>query len=102
MQYAVLELPVHHDFESTNYAAPVCTVWLENINIKMCTKTSKEAIFAAICKWPPNESKLSEYLEKKKKPTNTWIIYKNVKVLKFCSMYNILYMFLYYVFYIFY
>lgn len=90
MQYAVLELSVHHGSESTIYAVPVCTIWLENIVTKICTKDGKEAMFATICKWPPDESKLSDYLEKKKKPTSNWIIYKDVKILKLCSMYKIL------------
>lgn len=92
MQYAVLELSVYHGSESTIYAVLVCTIWLENIVTKICTKDGKETMFAAICKWPPDESKLSDYLEKKKKPTSNWIIYKDVKILKLCSMYKILHM----------
>lgn len=96
LQYAVLELPVHDQFESNIYAVPACTAWLENIIIQISAKDDKQATFAAICKWPPDESKLSDYLEKKKKPTDTWIVYKNVKILKFCSKYYILYYILYY------
>lgn len=94
LQYAVLELPDVHGYKSTNYAVPACTLWLENVSMKICTETGKESLFAAICKWPSDESKLSDYLEKKKKPTNTWITYKHVKILKLCSTYNILYIFL--------
>jgi len=83
LQYAVLELPVS---KSTVYAVPACIKWLENIHIKICTN-GKKTRFAGICKWPPDESKLSDYLEKKKKPTDAWIIYENVKILKLCSAY---------------
>ncbi|XP_070170894.1 uncharacterized protein [Polyergus mexicanus] len=81
--YAILELPIYDEFESNIYAVPVCTVWLKNI--KVCAKDGKQVAFAAICKWPPDESKLSDYLEKRKKPTDTWITYENVKSLKFCK-----------------
>ncbi|GAB1860769.1 DUF4806 domain-containing protein [Camponotus japonicus] len=83
--YAVLELPVHDQFESNIYAVPACTAWLENITVQINAKDDKQATFAAICKWPPDECKLSDYLEKKKKPTDTWIVFKNVKILKFCK-----------------
>lgn len=64
---------------------PACIAWLKNI--KVCAKDGKQVGFAAICKWPPDESKLSDYLEKRKKPTDTWVTYENVKILKFCSKY---------------
>lgn len=87
LQYAVLELPVHNEVESNVYAVPACTAWLKNI--KMHAKDGKQVTFATLCKWPPDESKLSDYLEKKKKPTDTWVTFKNVKILKFCSKYFI-------------
>jgi len=39
-----------------------------------------KAVTFAVCKWPLNESKLSDYLEKKKKLTADWVTYKNVKI----------------------
>lgn len=77
MQYAIFELPADDadDFESTEYyAVPACTAWLQNISIKVSKINGKQATFAGACKWPSDESKLSDYLEKKKKPENTWII----------------------------
>lgn len=90
MQYAVLELPIDNELESAIYAVPACTAWLEDITIKVSTKEGKHVTFAALCKWPPDESKLSDYLEKKKKPTENWVTFENVKILKFCSKYYIL------------
>jgi len=97
-QYAVLELPTHDDFNSVvYYAVPACTAWLENITMKVSPKKDKRVkiarvTYAAICKWPPDETKLSDYLEKKKKPTDIWITYENVQILKFCSKYNIFFL----------
>ncbi|XP_071635001.1 supervillin-like [Temnothorax longispinosus] len=68
-KYAVLELPADDadDFESIEYyAVPACTAWLENISIKMSKISGKQATFAGACKWPDDESKLSNYLEKKR------------------------------------
>lgn len=88
MQYAVVELPtIRYDESESIYAVPACTAWLDDITVTMRTKDNKQVIFAAVCKWLPDESKLSDYLEKKKKPTNTWIKYENIKILKFCSKY---------------
>lgn len=86
MQYAVIELP-KNEFESV-YAVPTCTAWLKNI--KASSKDGKQVSFTADeCKWPLDESKLSDYLQKKKKPTDAWVTYENVKILKFCSKYHI-------------
>lgn len=78
----------------TVYAVPACTIWLENIYIKTSTENDKAIRFASICKWPQDESKLSDYLERKKRPTDTWITYKTVKILKLCSTYRVLHIFI--------
>ncbi|XP_071578668.1 uncharacterized protein [Temnothorax nylanderi] len=90
--YAVIELPSRDDDElksTVNYAVPACTAWLQNITIKVAKDDKQGRVtrvtYAAICRWPLDESKLSDYLEKKKKPTDTWVTYENVKILKFCK-----------------
>ncbi|XP_025162280.1 uncharacterized protein LOC112590339 isoform X3 [Harpegnathos saltator] len=75
--YAVFKLPIENELESTVYAMPACTAWLEDITIKVSAKDGKQVTFAALCKWPPDELKLSDYLEKRKKPTVNWITYEN-------------------------
>ncbi|XP_025158396.1 uncharacterized protein LOC112589428 [Harpegnathos saltator] len=82
--YAVLELPIENELESTVYVVPACT-WLEDITIKVSAKDGKQVTFAALCKWLPHELKLSDHLEKRKKPIVNWITYENVKILKFCK-----------------
>ncbi|KYN08252.1 hypothetical protein ALC62_00763, partial [Cyphomyrmex costatus] len=65
--YAVLELFTYDKFEYNVYAVPACTAWLEDI--KVCEKNGKQVTFAAICKWPPNESKLIKSVRQAKTET---------------------------------
>lgn len=82
MQYAVLESPTFDEIlESTDvYAVPTCTAWLENITTKHYAKDGKQITFAALCKWPSDETKLSDYLEKKR---SRLILGSHMKTLKF-------------------
>ena len=79
-QYAVIEL----DGEEGKYACVAPTNWLSEAMIHdddgVSTKQAK-------CWWPVHEKRLSDYVERRKKPdlSNKWRTIFRVPILKLCS-----------------